>query len=399
MYRRQIFLSLLLLLFLSANARLIPNKAKASNGYPVWNINTGLRYVSIQEAINANETLDGHFVVIDPVIFWEHIVVNKSVGLIGSVDLEVPDGLTTVDGGGTGTVVTVAADNVTIVDIKIMHGVNGIILEEVDNSVLHWLRTYENVETGVYIHDSRNCTLRYSRSISNHDGVWLNNSNHNTIHKNEITNSNGSAVYLEYSSNNTILDNQMANNDDGIGFLYSSNNIISGNYVANNTNGVHFSMSDYNSLSSNRISDNNQVGIRFDYSFNNTITGNGITNNNLGISLNTYSKDNTFYHNDFVNNAEQVYVNESSVPPITNSWDDDLPSGGNYWSDYLDRYPNATEVDALGIGDTPYVMDANNTDRHPLMNQYISESFSFVLLLLFIVAAVLVTISYKRKHR
>ena len=65
----------------------------------------------------------------------------------------------------------------------------------------------------------------------------------------------------------------------------------------------------------------------------------------------------------------------------------------------MDRYPNATEVDALGIGDTPYVMDANNTDRHPLMNQYISESFSFVPLLLFIVAAVLVTISYKRKHR
>ena len=398
MYRRHVFLSLLLLLFLSANARLIPDQAKASNGYPVWNIYTGLRYASIQEAINANETLDGHFVVIDPYIFWEHIVVNKSVGLIGSVDLEVPDGLTTIDGGGTGTVVTVTADNVTIVDIRITHGVNGIILEEADNSVLQWLSICENAETGVYIHDSRNCTLRYSRSISNHDGVWLNNSNHNTICENKITSSNGSAVYLEYSSNNTILDNQMANNDDGIGFLYSSNNIISGNYVSNNTNGVHFSMSDYNTLSSNRISDNNQVGIRFDYSFNNTITGNGIANNNREISLNTYSKDNTFYHNDFVNNAEQVYVNESSVPPITNSWDDGFPSGGNYWSDYLNRYPNATEIDASGIGDIPYVIDANNTDRHPLMNQYISESFSFVLLLLFIVAAVLVTISYKRKH-
>ena len=46
----------------------------------------------------------------------------------------------------------------------------------------------------------------------------------------------------------------------------------------------------------------------------------------------------------------------------------------NYWSNYTTKYPNATEVEGLGIWDTPYVDDryawATNTsiDYHPLVN-------------------------------
>ena len=45
----------------------------------------------------------------------------------------------------------------------------------------------------------------------------------------------------------------------------------------------------------------------------------------------------------------------------------------NYWSDYLAKYPNATEIDSLGIGDTPYVFDTYREvtgmlqDNHPLI--------------------------------
>jgi len=51
-----------------------------------------------------------------------------------------------------------------------------------------------------------------------------------------------------------------------------------------------------------------------------------------------------------------------------NVWDDGYPSGGNYWSDYEDRYPDADEMDNSGIWDTPYVIDSNDQDRYPLMN-------------------------------
>ena len=46
----------------------------------------------------------------------------------------------------------------------------------------------------------------------------------------------------------------------------------------------------------------------------------------------------------------------------------------NYWSNYTAKYPNATEVEGLGIWDTPYVDDRyawatdKSIDYHPLVN-------------------------------
>ncbi len=45
----------------------------------------------------------------------------------------------------------------------------------------------------------------------------------------------------------------------------------------------------------------------------------------------------------------------------------------NYWSNYLTRYPNATEIDSSGIGNTPYTFEnyreviGDLQDNHPLM--------------------------------
>ncbi len=56
-----------------------------------------------------------------------------------------------------------------------------------------------------------------------------------------------------------------------------------------------------------------------------------------------------------------------------------MGSGGtfdrNYWSDYLAKYPNASEIGSSGVGNTPYVYVYNGyglkstfEDNHPLMN-------------------------------
>jgi hypothetical protein len=57
-----------------------------------------------------------------------------------------------------------------------------------------------------------------------------------------------------------------------------------------------------------------------------------------------------------------------------NVWDDGYPSGGNYWSDYtgvdIKKGENQDQPGSDGMGDTPYVINANNRDRYPLMNPY-----------------------------
>jgi hypothetical protein len=58
---------------------------------------------------------------------------------------------------------------------------------------------------------------------------------------------------------------------------------------------------------------------------------------------------------------------QASTGGSANAWDNGYPSGGNYWSDYLTKYPNAAENDSSGIWNTPYVINASNTDRYPLM--------------------------------
>jgi parallel beta-helix repeat protein len=100
----------------------------------------------------------------------------------------------------------------------------------------------------------------------------------------------------------------------------------------------------------------------------NSISGNNITANGGGINLED-SSNNTIYHNNFIGNAFQVSSDGSS-----NTWDNGYPSGGNYWSDYngtdlySGQHQNVTGSD--GVGDTPYVIDANNTDDYPLMGVF-----------------------------
>jgi hypothetical protein len=78
--------------------------------------------------------------------------------------------------------------------------------------------------------------------------------------------------------------------------------------------------------------------------------------------------NNTIYHNNFVNNVEQAFAQ----PNVFNYWDNGKE--GNFWSDFSAKYPNATEVDSLGVWNTPYVIDANNTDNYPLTTPFGTSS-------------------------
>jgi parallel beta-helix repeat protein len=109
----------------------------------------------------------------------------------------------------------------------------------------------------------------------------------------------------------------------------------------------------------------NDIGIVLISSSNyNNIAGNNVEENTVGILLDS-SSNNNIYHDNFVNNTQQVNTHDS-----TNIWDQGYPAGGNYWSDYteadLNRGPYQNETGVDGIGDTPYIIDQSNVDHYPL---------------------------------
>jgi hypothetical protein len=92
-----------------------------------------------------------------------------------------------------------------------------------------------------------------------------------------------------------------------------------------------------------------------------------------------------------MNNSSQVSSSSVLFPSSTNLWDNGVE--GNYWSDY-----NGTDSNQDGIGDTPYIIDANNVDHYPLMAQYVIPEFpTFIILPIFFALTLLAVILYKRK--
>jgi parallel beta-helix repeat protein len=169
-------------------------------------------------------------------------------------------------------------------------------------------------------------------------------------------------------------------------------NTLLGSNIVNNGGGIVLGRAHHNALLGNNVTANNLFGINVFRSDSNTLSGNTVANSGEGIIL-TFSSYNTIYHNYFINNTSQVISTYTD-----NIWDDG--SKGNYWSDYLTKYPNATQVDSSGVWNTPYVIgDVNNTDHYPLMTQYLVPEFpSFLILPLFLTATLLTAMICKKRQ-
>ena len=258
--------------------------------------------------------------------------------------------------------------------------------------------------TGITLLERSNVTIKNMEIKAFDYGIWLNASSSNSIHGNNITaNKHDGICLLWYSSNNSISGNNITNNGYGIGVLWysdynsisgnnitnngygigvswhSNSNSISGNNITNNEDGIVLASSIGNSISGNNIT-NNEHGIVLGISIGNSISGNNITNNGYGIYLGgsyntihgndiidnnhgvytTTAFNNKFYHNNFINNTNQTFQFSTET---TNTWD--VGGEGNYWSDY-----KGVDYTGDGIGDTPYVINENNRDNHPLMKPW-----------------------------
>ena len=254
--------------------------------------------------------------------------------------------------------------------------------------------TLKNVEVysftyGIYLRDSSNNTLIGNTVSGNLNGIFLPGSSNNVLASNSAS-SNHHGIYCIFgSSNNLLIGNIVSSNDEfGIWLeIDSNNNTLIGNIVSSNYAGIYLLDSSDNILSGNNVSSNSRYGIHLLKTCNNnTLVGNAVSNNNYGIYFEgwrdginlLFPSNSVVIHNSFVQNTRQGYDRSEDnpyFPPAMNTtWDDGYPSGGNYWSDYTgtDQFSGSgqDEPGSDGMGDTPYVIYGNTTDRYPLMNPW-----------------------------
>ncbi len=254
--------------------------------------------------------------------------------------------------------------NATVEGLSLTNNGQGLLLAYTNNSRIV-NNNVSNNSFGVWFEYSFNNSIQGSQITNNRYSVWLGTSSDNTVSGNNITDS-AYGIWPYQSFNNTISGNTLENNRYGIWFDSSFENTFSQNHVSKNEFGAWFCGSSNNTLSENNIT-NNLYGFQLGYdpSFNNTFEGNSIIDNAVGVSF-LASSGNRFFHNNFVNNTNQVNSYAS-----LNFWDDGVPSGGNYWSNYA-----SVDLGHDGIGDVAHALDVNNTDRYPLMGTFSSFATS-----------------------
>jgi parallel beta-helix repeat protein len=205
---------------------------------PVRNVNTGLFYPTIQEAIDTSKTLDGHTLMVEEGTYCEHIVVDKSISLIGKNKIT-----TIIDGSGTGTVVSILASNVKISGFTIRNGgkqpwtnfgacVQIMVLS--NNSIVSG-NILKNSTLGIEI-DGVKSLVTDNLIEDNYKGIdLLMSMGNNTFVGNTVKTSIWYGVEIIYSSNNTIFHNNFIDNNQS---TYSTGSI---NAWDNGWEGNHWS--------------------------------------------------------------------------------------------------------------------------------------------------------------
>ncbi|MBE3136418.1 MAG: right-handed parallel beta-helix repeat-containing protein, partial [Thermoplasmata archaeon] len=278
--------------------------------------------------------------------------------------------------------------NITIRNNDVMNNVmSGIFLYWIYDTLIEYNTISYNGQHGISLAEgSERITIQHNTIVENGAyGITIDGSPNNTIYENTLTGNLLVGIYLKNSNTIQILNNILTS--DGLFVRNSYDNTITGNtvngkplvYLENeedqtidNAGQIILVNCDTVAIANLDLS-NADVGLELWQTSHVYAVNNNFTNNRYYGVVVANSSDNHFYHNNFINNTVyQVYI-PSYASVSSNVWDDGYPSGGNYWDTYagVDVYhgENQDLTGSDGIGDTAYVMNANNEDHYPFMQQ------------------------------
>ena len=318
--------------------------------------------------------------------YSENVVLDRPVVLDGG-------GVATISGNGTGSVITVTGDEVTITGLTIIGSGSdhqtidsGIKLTKtaaapqiVDNILLGNLY-------GIDAHGAKNSLISGNQIEGRQDhhmnargnGIYVWNAP-GTIVENNTVRWGRDGIFVNSSKNNIFRNNTFRDLRFAVHYMYADNSEVSGNVSIGNHLGYAMMFSTRVRITDNVSLNDRDHGLMMNYANKSVITGNYVKNASgkctflynshkndfsgnwfegcgIGIHFTAGSDDNRMVGNAFVGNRTQVkYVSTKWV-----EWSEQ--GRGNYWSDFA-----AFDVDGNGIADAPY--RPNDSMDHVLWTQ------------------------------
>ncbi|WP_404330528.1 nitrous oxide reductase family maturation protein NosD [Mesobacillus maritimus] len=321
-----------------------------------------------------DEASAGATVQLENKTYEGNIVIEKPIHLIGKAG-------TTIKGDGTGNVISVRAEGVTLENMNVENGS----MDRNSSEEYAAVKVYTNGNTlrqltikdsfhGIYLSKAHNNTIDQVQVHGKGDGeiagqgngLHIYYSNQNTISNNEIE-GNRDGMFFDYADGNVVLNNKISKTRYGLHFMYSNENEFKNNIFTFNTGGAAIMHSSgltleenqfiFNyghrsfgllllSANDNQIENNtfymNQRGLYIDQATRNMIRHNKIYQNQIGIELWASSNDQIFTENT---------ISENTLPAVTlggtgnNTWS--MDGIGNDWGSTIPML----DLDQNSIGD------------------------------------------------
>lgn len=291
-----------------------------------------------------------------------------------------------IDGLGDGSVVTIAAQGVTLRRLSVRNSGSdvtgepaGIQVLAPDATIEHC--TLEDTLFGIDLREASGATIRDNTIVGKDmdagrrgDGIRLWWSHNSVIERNTVRRSRDMVFW--YSENLRIRENRVTDSRYGLHFMYSHDTVLENNDLWANSVGVYLMYSNNITLIGNRMRNNrgasgygiglkdcdnivirrnallaNRVGVYLDNSPSSVdstgiFASNMVAFNEIGLLATPNTHSNVFTANAFVENEEPAATHGRGR--LTNN-EFSRDGVGNYWSDYA-----GFDLDGNGIGDIVY---------------------------------------------